>query len=440
VLTIPRVARALQTGLSTTADELARSTGFLRRQRQFTGPRFVQMLVLGLLDDPGASLAQLAQAAAAAAAVVRRQSVEARFTRQAAELLRGVLGAAVEQLLAAEAVAIPLLRRFAAVVALDSSTVVLPEALAGLWAGKGSRDPQAGNAAVKLTVGLDLLTGRPHGPELQAGRAPDTKAPLARGPLPPGALRLTDLGYFDLKAMAESDRRGVDWLMRLKAGTTLWTADGRRHRSAAAPLAAQGTARVDLAVELGATQRLGCRPLAERVPPAVALARRRKMHRDASRQRRRLTAEAPALADWAVLVTNAPPEELGLAEAPVLRRARWQIELLFKLWKGHGRIDRCASAKADRVLCELYAKLVAMVVQHWLTLLGDRSRPDHSPVQAARTVRSHAFGLLGLPGRFGRLCEALRRLADCLHAGCRMSKRRKAPHTYQLLLDVLPGP
>jgi hypothetical protein len=440
VLTIPRVAHALQTVLSETADRLARSTGFLKRQRKFTGSGFVQMLVFGLLDDPDASLAQLAQAAAAAGVAVRRQSVEGRFTPQAAELLRGVLGAAVHQLLAAEPIAIPLLRRFPVVEVLDSSTVGLPEALAGLWAGKGSSDPQAGNAAVKLTVGLDLVSGGLRGPELPAGRTPDSKASLATAPLPAGSLRLADLGYFDLRAMAAADRRGTYWLMRLKAGTRLFTADGRRHASAATLLAEQGTTRVELAIELGVTQRLPCRLLAERVPAEVAAARRRKLHEDAQRQRRRLTAETLALADWTVLVTNAPAAKLSLAEALVLKRARWQIELLFKLWKSHGRVDASPSADPDRVLCEVYAKLVAMVVQHWLLLLGDTSRPDRSPVQAARTVRSHAFGLVGLLGRFGRLCEALRRLADCLRAGCRMSKRKQAPHTYQLLLSVLPGP
>jgi hypothetical protein len=440
MLTIPRLARALQTVLVETANDLARSTGFVKRQRKFTGAGFVQMLVFGLLDDPDASLAQLAQTAAAAGVTVRRQSVEERFCPQAAALLRGVLQAAVQQLLAAEPVAIPLLRRFAAVVVMDSSTVGLPEALAGVWAGKGSRDPAAGNAAVKLTVGLDLLSGRLHGPELQPGRTPDSKAPLVTAPLPAGSLRLTDLGYFDLKAMADLDRRGVYWLTRLKAGTKLFTADGRRHDSVATLLAAQGTERVELTVALGVTQRLRCRLLAERVPHAVAETRRQRLRDDAQRQRRRLTAETLALADWTVLVTNAPAEKLSLSEALVLKRARWQIELLFKLWKSHGRIDESPSADPDRVLCELYAKLIAMVVQHWLTLLGAPSRPDRSPVQAAQTVRSHAFGLLRVLGRFGRLCEALRWLADCLRAGCRMGKRSQAPHTYQLLLGMPSGP
>ncbi len=440
MVTIPKLALALQTLLSDAADRIACQTGSQRRRRKLTGPAFVQALVYGRLADPAASLHDLTRTAAALGAAVTPQALDRRFTPQAAALMRGVLHEAVGQLVAAAPAAIPVLRRFAATVVLDATTVGLPEALAAAWAGKGSADPSAGNAGLKLVVGLDLNSGRLYGPVPQPARQPDTTSPLAVPPLPPGGLRLADLGSWDLAAMARMGRDGVFWLSRLKLGTAVFAADGRRWPSPHALPEAQGTDRVELAVALGAGQRLPCRLIAERVPLAVAEARRKRLRDDASRQRRRASAEALAMCGRTALVTNAPAEKLAAAEALVLRRARWQIELLFKLWEGHGGLDAWRTGNPQRVLCEVYAELVAMVAQHWLTLLGCWSRPDRSAVKAARAVRRHAPALAAAAGRLGRLCEAIGALVTCLRTGCRMNPRRGAPNTYQLLLGLSPGP
>ncbi len=61
---IPQVCLALQTVLTTVANTAARTSGFIRRQRQVTGAGFVQALVFGFLANPQATLEQLAQSAA----------------------------------------------------------------------------------------------------------------------------------------------------------------------------------------------------------------------------------------------------------------------------------------------------------------------------------------------------------------------------------------
>ena len=53
----------------------------------------------------------------------------------------------------------------------------------------------------------------------------------------------------------------------------------------------------------------------------------------------------------------------------MLLRERWQMEMLYKLWKQYGRIDEWRTANPWRVLCELYAKLIGLLLQHWLIIL-----------------------------------------------------------------------
>ena len=146
-----------------------------------------------------------------------------------------------------------------------------------------------------------------------------------------------------------------------------------------------------------------------------------------------------ALAAWTVLVTNVPAACLPLGEARVLARVRWQIELLFKLWKSHGRVDESRSTTPGRILCDVYAKLLAMLVQHWVFVVSCWAYPDRSLTKAAQTVQKHALHLASAFASVQRLTAALLTVTRCLTAGCRMNRRKKHPNTYQLLLDAI-GP
>jgi sulfur relay (sulfurtransferase) complex TusBCD TusD component (DsrE family) len=132
-----------------------------------------------------------------------------------------------------------------------------------------------------------------------------------------------------------------------------------------------------------------------------------------------------------------PVERRTLQEALVLGHARWQIELLVKLWKSQGGIDESRSAHPWRILCELYAKLLAMVIQHWVLLTSCWRAADRSLVKAAQTVRSYApaLALAGLV----QVQAVLETLGRCVASGCRLNPRQQHPATAQLLLAASAG-
>jgi hypothetical protein len=427
------VTRALQAVFSSTADLAARQTGFRKRRSKLTGSVFVQALTFGLLDNPHATLEELAQAAGSLGVPISPQGLDQRFGPQAADLLKRVLHDAVVRVINTDPVAVPLLQRFAGgVCLLDSTTLTLPEALAGPWPATGLHKNLGG---IKAQVRLNLVDGTLTGPFLFPAHDHDRKGVLATAPLPAGALHLADLGFFCSKHLEALDRQKVFWLTRVKAGTRLVDATGRQW-TLAAFLGQQVADTVDVSLTLGVLHPLPCRFVAMRVPPGVAAERRKRLRPRAKKRGWKIHADRRIMAEWNVYATNVPREMLSVQEARVLARCRWQIELLFKLWKSEGHIDESRSEKPWRIQCEIYAKLLGMVVQHWLLLVGCWSHPDRSLVKASRTVRRYAMVLaVALPDSH-LVFEILACVQACLKTGCRVNRRRRDPPTHQLLSEL----
>jgi hypothetical protein len=430
----PQLAQSLQHVLSTVPEAHGRSSGFIQRQRKLSAATFVQILVFGWLAHPTASLAQLTQIAAARGVTISPQGLAKRFSPAASVLLANVLEATVQTAMAASPVNSALLHRFTEVLVLDSTTISLPDAHATTWPGCGGRVAHQGRAALKLTVLLDLVTGR-----LTAARAPgrtqDRASTLQHTTPPPGSLRVADRGFWSLGVFRTIGEAGAFWVSHLTPQVQVFAPAGTRLDLPT--WLATHKAGVDVAVTLGKNEQLAARLIAERVPAAVAEARRARIRAEAQREGRPPSPAKLALASWTVIVTNVPAARLSPAEAVVLLRARWQIELLFKLWKSGGQLATSRSQADDRVLCEVSAKLIALVIQHWLLLTGTWGDPARSLVRGAQTVRTYAILLVMAWATPRRLVHALGQLMHALAALVPRTKRRKRPSTAQLLADPL---
>ena len=433
---IAQVSQAMQTVLTTVADATARTTGFVQRVSKLTGALFTQTLVLGFLSSPQATREELAQTAATLGLTISPQGLDQRMSETAANCLLAVLDEAAATVLAADPVAIPLLARFNGVYIQDSTLIDLPTTLAHIWRGSGNQHTTAAaSARLKLSVRLNLTTATLDGPHTDHGLTSDRTIPLQDAPIPAGALRIADLGFFELDVLQAIGQADGYWLTRPQI-TTVMTDRENQRLDLPTFLAAHSTTTVDVPIRLGAHSRLDCRLLAMRVPQEVADQRRRRVRAEAKRRGRTPNAIQLLLADWTIFVTNIPPDQLSVREALILGRCRWQIELLFKLWKSHGQIDTWRSGKAGAILCELYAKVIAMIIQHWIMLVGCWAYANRSLTKAAATVRKHALCLATALRCGGQLAAAITIIADCLAVGCRINKSQKTPHTYQLLLDV----
>lgn len=192
---VTKVASAMQAVFGKTLDDLARSTGCVRRQRKFQGVSLVRMLVLTLLHRPAAKERDYRTTAARMGLHVSEEAIAQRFTDGLVRFLAETLQGAVAQTLAAKPVPVGVLGKFTDVRIGDSTTVRLPDEMAEQFPGCGGVG-QACRAALKLQVLWSLTTGQLLHWRLEPGRASDVASPMAAEVPAAGSLLILDLGYF----------------------------------------------------------------------------------------------------------------------------------------------------------------------------------------------------------------------------------------------------
>lgn len=408
---------------------IGKKTGFVQRERKVRGSGFAQAVVFSFMANPASTREEVNQAAANAGMSLSTPGLDKRFNAKAAYFLESLLAEAVKQVVEAVPQSQSVLSRFQGVYVGDSTLVGLPQELARVYRGSNGE----ADAAAKVAVQWELERGS-LGVWLSEGTRHDQRTGVAARSLPAGALRLNDLGFFNLHSFAQDEERGVYFFSRYKVGTLVSTAEGQP-LDLVRYLRRAGAQACELDIQLGAGC-LPCRLLALPVPPEQVGKRRKRLRQQARRKQQPLSARSLALAGWTLYVTNIPAELLPLEEAAVLGCTRWQIECLFKLWKSSGLLDETRSQDPLRVLCEFYAKLLALLIQHWLMVVGCWQRLDRSLHRATQVIRKRAFSLLDTLTHLPGLIRCLHRTTRVMADTCGLSKRAAQPLTFQRWLEV----
>lgn len=401
------LAPMIETFFTQTADQVARTEGFVERVSKLTGSLFLQTLVFGFLDQPDASLTGLTDTSQDLGVTVTKQGLQTRI-----ENAVGFLTEMFQHALALFRNELPLdlkvLQQFTALFLTDSSTVALPDALKDDFPGCGG---DGADAAIKIQLTFEFLRGGMAGMRFQAGRTPDQSYTGELEHIQAGALYLSDLGYFVLSRFRRLDEQHAYFLSRFDTKTLLFAAEGEA-LDLWEWLCAHAAAQFEAPVRIGREDQLPCRMIVLRVPQEVADERRRKARETARRKGRTPSARHLALMDWALYITNVPTTLLTLRQVVILYSVRWQIELIFKLWKSECELDRVAGRHRERVLSELYAKLIGMVIMQFLLAPFRNGERELSVVKVVRLIQHHVRHVIEHLGDREQLTQVLRDLAQ----------------------------
>lgn len=411
-------------------DQLERVTGFVQRTSRLTGSRLVQILTLGALEQGNISLRGFCRVAAKLGIEISEPGLHQRLNATAVTLLRQMSQVWITH--KSEGVLKAVFAPFDHVYLIDSTEIRLPDTMQAVF--RGTRTA----SSLKVQLAYEYKQGHIEAFEMEAGCQPDQRSTVIETVAEAGDLVLFDLGYFDQTRFKHLNDKGVCFVSRLQTQAGLYSHQtGGRALSVLDVVRGCGT-RGEQRYYLGSRARVPVRVLYYRLPDEVIAQRRRNAHAAARRRGQTCSQHTLACLEWLVFITNAPPDGLTLDQVADVYRVRWQIELVFKVWKSEMQLPCLGAWRPERILVQLYARLLGLLFFHRLVENTPPSdKGEFSLIQAYQLLRTEVSRLIRIVKHaFRGLLSFLTDFTSGLRRFAVKTKRRKSPSTLDRLLAV----
>jgi Transposase DDE domain len=361
-----------------TSEELevtARETGFYKRKSKVTPSVFFDLLMYDMNSGNSKSLNQLSIEALSEHDVeVTKQGVDKKFNEHTLEFLKSL----IEKQLSVELdnqIDAGWLSSFTRVTIRDGSRFKLPEEYKDYFPGSGGSGSSAGAC---LQFEFDLKSGQVTDLDLTASNRPDVKDALELlDNVTKGDLVIRDLGYYAFKSFKNIIEKEAFFISRLGVKSTVFEVicgDYKKldFKTVYDQMKRDKQSSTYKDVFIGSEEKIPVRLVIDLMPDDVYEQRMRKIRKQHKKKGYKTSEEYKFIARFNLFITNVPKEVLPDEVISSLYRMRWQIELIFKIWKSVIGIHHTRKMKHQRWLCLLHFKLLMMIV-NWNIIMTQRN-------------------------------------------------------------------
>ncbi|MCT4594466.1 MAG: transposase [Anaeromicrobium sp.] len=119
---------------------------------------------------------------------------------------------------------------------------------------------------------------------------------------------------------------------------------------------------------------------------------------------------------------------------------RWQIEIMFKIWKSIFNISRSKPVKIERFKCQIYGKLILLTVSSSIIFkmrkeLLENHKLEASEIKSAQIVKQHIRNIyLAVINRPYKVYKILNNIFNCIKKNGRKHVK-KVKKTYLIFLE-----
>lgn len=424
------------------ADKESKECGFIKRERKLKGSSFLKTMVFGNISDTKISIDRLRQLLSEESINISKQGLDNRFSESAVKFLKNIYTQSINLFQLSLPINCEVLDQFNSVKLQDSSYITLPNSMQNDYKGYGSSYPGLESntrSGVKIQLLYDYLNQKIDSISLKDGSSSDQGYKDYLDNIHAKDLFIADLGYFVPNSFKLMNSKGAYFISRYKADTNLYDPMTGEKINFSKYLKNKTEFEQDLI--LGKSCQLKVRVVGTKLEPDKTLARKRKANKLAKSKGYKVSDTNKLLLNWSIFITNIQSNKLSSNQIQIIYKVRWQIELLFKLYKSHiGITELKAKSKPYRILCELYSKLIILVIFHAITCCVKLTDFDQeiSLTKAILDFKSRGRELLNLISKtVGALNKFVSNMIDSWSKfALKDKKRKKRPSTFQLLSSL----
>lgn len=294
---------------------------------------------------------------------ISKQGLDQRFNQEAVSFLKAALSLRLSKQMSNGT--LNCWDHFKSVKIKDSTRFTAPETLSGSYPSHGSGGHKAG---LSIAYEFDIKSGKVIDLSVHPSiRQDHVDAKESMAAVKPRELLIRDLGFISVDVLSQIQDKGAFFINRLHTNTLIYEERSgkfvkmdyaKMHRL----MKAHNIDRLERRVYIGDQKKLPVRMILELLPDGEVEKKLRKMKHRAKRNKWNLSKEYRHKACFNLFVTNVEPSVIPGEKIRDCYRLRWQVELMFKVWKSNFQIHRLKPMNEHRYQCHLYAKLLWVVI------------------------------------------------------------------------------
>lgn len=344
---------------------ISKQTGFVTRNSKLTAKDFLRMLLFDHLHVERPSLQQHALGLRAdCGKSISKQAIDKKLNSSCVDFVKAIFEKFLSVKIGGERILTALQNQFTAIRILDSTEFKLPDYFENDFPGY-SKCNAAACAAIQFEY--DILSKKINCMSLSNARASDkTYADQQMNTINAGELIVRDLGYYSIESYSKIESQNAFYISRLKPGINISIKNSKGYKTISWTdiiklIKQRKNKHIDQTIYIGAEQKKEVRLIGWLLPESE-----QQKRLDRKRYKKgKVSSDDITRSKINLFITNIPASELSMEQAYVLYKIRWQIELLFKIWKSILKIHAVKKMKPERLKCYLYSKFI------WILLCWD---------------------------------------------------------------------